>query len=318
MRPAGWRRPAGVPGRRGERRVRADLAAPGRFRPVGVAVFDAVGGPPLSLTRAVPPRVRRKGADVPAAGGGRVAVGGGRVAGGDYSSASLGRRVAVAARAAFVELLDVGVSVQSRLRGRRVRPAVVLVVAAGVAAAALILAGAVALAALARFPAGAFGAGLRPPVSASRCRSFSSGGTSTTGAVSICLSDTDPKNRSCTEVSSTRRGSRTGGARAGRPGERRVDHDAIRQIVSSGFTDDQHRQFTEWTHGPTAFERLRGLSGSAPLADLPAFVRSLGISPELMRSGTFQGTPVRRGDRYAGHFFVADKHDPAAAFTAED
>ncbi len=48
-------------------------------------------------------------------------------------------------------------SVQSRLRRRRVRAAVVLVAAAGVAAAVLILAGAVALAASAWFPAGAFG-----------------------------------------------------------------------------------------------------------------------------------------------------------------
>ena len=77
--------------------------------------------------------------------------------GGYYSSASPGRRVAVAARAAFVELMEVGVSVQSGLRRRRVRAAVVVVVAAGVAAVAFILVGAIALAAPARFPAGAFG-----------------------------------------------------------------------------------------------------------------------------------------------------------------
>ena len=72
---ADWRRPAGVPGHRGERRVRAGLAAPGRLRPAGVAVFGGAGGPPLSLTRAVLPRFSRKGAGAPAAGGGHVAGG---------------------------------------------------------------------------------------------------------------------------------------------------------------------------------------------------------------------------------------------------
>ena len=96
------------------------------------------------------------------------------------------------------------------------------------------------------------------------------------------------------------------------------DDFTIRQIVSCGLTEEQHRRFTEWADGPKTFERLRGLSGSAPLADLPAFVRSLGISPELMRSGTFQGTPMRHGERYAGHFFVSGKQDPAAPFTAGD
>ena len=75
MRSADSRRPAAVPGHRGERRVRAGLAAPGRLHPVGVAVFGGAGGPPLSLTRAVLPRFSRKGAGAPAAGGGHVAGG---------------------------------------------------------------------------------------------------------------------------------------------------------------------------------------------------------------------------------------------------
>ena len=88
------------------------------------------------------------------------------------------------------------------------------------------------------------------------------------------------------------------------------DDFTIRQIVSCGLRDDQHRRFTEWADGPETFERLRRLSGSAPLVELPAFVCSLGISPDLMRSGTFQGAPMRHGERYAGHFFVAGKQDP--------
>ena len=39
------------------------------------------------------------------------------------------------------------------------------------------------------------------------------------------------------------------------------DDFTIREIVSCGLTDDQHRRFTEWADGPKTFERLRGLSG---------------------------------------------------------
>ena len=95
------------------------------------------------------------------------------------------------------------------------------------------------------------------------------------------------------------------------------DDGAIREVFSSGFTDAEHRQLTGWADGPKLFERLRDLPGPVRLEDLPAFVRSLGFSPELMRSDTFQGAPMRRGDRYAGHFFVAGKRG-APAFTPED
>ena len=89
------------------------------------------------------------------------------------------------------------------------------------------------------------------------------------------------------------------------------------EVVSSGFTDEEHRQLTGWTDGPKLFERLRDLPGPIRLSDLPEFVRALGFSPELMRSNTFQGMPMRHGENYIGHFFLAEKHGEAE-FTAGD
>ena len=86
---------------------------------------------------------------------------------------------------------------------------------------------------------------------------------------------------------------------------------------SSGFTEEEHRQLTGWTDGPKLFERLRDLPGPIRLSDLPDFVRALGFSPELMRSNTFQGMPMRQGENYIGHFFLAEKRG-AAEFTAGD
>ena len=91
----------------------------------------------------------------------------------------------------------------------------------------------------------------------------------------------------------------------------------VRDFVSSGFTEAEHRQFLEWPDGPKLFAHLRDLPGPVRLTDLPALVRSLGFSPDLMRSKTFQGTPMRHRGETVGHFFLAEK-EGAPAFTDED
>ena len=91
----------------------------------------------------------------------------------------------------------------------------------------------------------------------------------------------------------------------------------IQEVVSSGFTPEEHRQLTEWPDGPRLFAHFRNLPGPIRLTNLPAFVRSLGFSPDLMRSKTFQGTPMRHRGEHVGHFFLAGK-EGAAEFTAED
>ena len=91
----------------------------------------------------------------------------------------------------------------------------------------------------------------------------------------------------------------------------------VRDFVSSGFTEEEHRQFADWIDGPRLFAHLRDLPGPVRINDLPALVSSLGLSPDLMHAKTFQGTPMRRGDETVGHFFLAGK-EGAPAFTDED
>ena len=91
----------------------------------------------------------------------------------------------------------------------------------------------------------------------------------------------------------------------------------VQEFVSSGFTEAEHRQFVEWSDGPRLFAHLRDLPGPIRLADLPAFVRSLGFSADLMRSKTFQGTPMRQRGKHVGNFFLAEK-EGAPEFTEED
>ena len=92
---------------------------------------------------------------------------------------------------------------------------------------------------------------------------------------------------------------------------------SVREFVSSGLTAEEHRQLTEWPDGPRLFEHFRDLPGPIRLANLPAFVRSLGFAPDLMRSKTFQGAPMRHRGKHIGHFFLAEKMG-APEFTAED
>ena len=91
----------------------------------------------------------------------------------------------------------------------------------------------------------------------------------------------------------------------------------VREFVTSGFTPDEQRQFVEWPDGPKLFAHFRDLPGPIRLTDLPAFVDSLGFSPDLMRSKTFQGTPMRHRGVHVGNFFLAEK-EGATAFTDED
>ena len=88
-------------------------------------------------------------------------------------------------------------------------------------------------------------------------------------------------------------------------------------FVSSGFTPAEHRQLADWPDGPRLFEHLRDLPGALRLGDLPGYVRELGFSSDLMRSKTFQGTPMRHRGVAVGHFFLAEK-EGGREFTGED
>ncbi len=91
----------------------------------------------------------------------------------------------------------------------------------------------------------------------------------------------------------------------------------VREFVTSGFTAEEQQQFADWPDGPKLFVHFRDLSGPIRLTDLPALVRSLGFSPALIRSKTFQGTPMRHRGHHVGNFFLAEK-EGAIEFTDED
>ena len=81
----------------------------------------------------------------------------------------------------------------------------------------------------------------------------------------------------------------------------------VQDFVTSGFTAAERRQFEEWEEGPRLFEHFRNLEGVLRLDDLPAYVRSLGFSADLVPSNNFQGTPMRHRGVHVGNFFLAEK-----------
>ena len=88
-------------------------------------------------------------------------------------------------------------------------------------------------------------------------------------------------------------------------------------FVTSGLTEDEHRRLEEWPEGPQLFERFRDLSGPLRLADVPAYVRSLGFSSDRLPSRTFLGMPMHHRDVHVGNFYLVEK-DGGAEFSTPD
>ena len=97
-----------------------------------------------------------------------------------------------------------------------------------------------------------------------------------------------------------------------------IDEDKqVQNFVSSGFTPDEHRQLADWRDGRQLFEHLRDLPETMRLRDLPAYVRSLGLSADLIPAKTMQGTPMRHRGEHVGNFFLGHK-EGGQEFTSED
>ena len=91
----------------------------------------------------------------------------------------------------------------------------------------------------------------------------------------------------------------------------------IEEFVTSGFSLEEKAQMASWSDGPRLFEHFRDLQAPLRLADLPSYVQALGFSADLMRSNTFQGTPIRHRGAHVGNFFLAEKDGPLE-FTSAD
>jgi len=97
-----------------------------------------------------------------------------------------------------------------------------------------------------------------------------------------------------------------------------VDEDGQpRDFVTSGLTDEEHRRLKDWPDGPTVFEHFRDLPGALRLADMPAYVRSLGFDTDRLPYGTFQCMPMRHRGQHVGNFYLVEKVG-GEEFTDED
>ncbi|MDE0173678.1 MAG: response regulator [Defluviicoccus sp.] len=88
-------------------------------------------------------------------------------------------------------------------------------------------------------------------------------------------------------------------------------------FITSGFTEEEHARYEAWQEGRVLFEHFRDLEAPLRVADLPAYVRALGFSTELIPAKPFQGTPMRHRGEHVGIFFLGGK-EGADGFTAED
>ncbi len=87
-----------------------------------------------------------------------------------------------------------------------------------------------------------------------------------------------------------------------------LDEDGrVLDFHSCGLTRSEHRRMASWTDGPKLFEHLRNLDGPLAVRDMPAHVRALGFSAEVVPAKTFLGMPMRHGDRHVGNFYLAGK-----------
>ena len=95
------------------------------------------------------------------------------------------------------------------------------------------------------------------------------------------------------------------------------DTGAPQDFVTSGFTEEAHRRLEQWPDGPRLFEHFRDLPGPLRLADLPAYVRSLGFASDRLPSKTFQGTLMRHRGVHVGNFYLVEK-EGGEEFTDEN
>ncbi|MDE0629846.1 MAG: response regulator [Bryobacterales bacterium] len=89
------------------------------------------------------------------------------------------------------------------------------------------------------------------------------------------------------------------------------------RFVSSGLTPDEHQRLAEWGDGPRLLEHLGELPRPLRVADLPGYVRSLGLRAPLLPCRTLQGTPIRHRGVHVGSLFLTEK-EGGQEFTSGD
>ena len=95
------------------------------------------------------------------------------------------------------------------------------------------------------------------------------------------------------------------------------DSGRLQNFITAGFTPDERRQMLDFPDALQLLEHLRDLPGALRVPDLRGYVRSLGLSCEVVPSTTFLGTPLRHGGVVVGHFFLGGK-EGGGEFTSDD
>ena len=95
------------------------------------------------------------------------------------------------------------------------------------------------------------------------------------------------------------------------------DARALEHTVISGFTPEETRQIEEWTDNLRVFEALRDVPSPLRVADMPAFIASLGFNTEGVIINTFLGAPMHHRGVQVGNFFLGEKQT-GPEFTGED
>ncbi|MDE2945434.1 MAG: GAF domain-containing protein [Gemmatimonadota bacterium] len=97
-----------------------------------------------------------------------------------------------------------------------------------------------------------------------------------------------------------------------------VDHTGgVAEFVASGFTPDEDREIAAWPDSPRLFEHFRDLAAPLRLADLQAYVRSLGLSSDLIWPTAMLVAPMKYRGVDVGSFFLAEK-EGGEEFTSAD
>ena len=97
-----------------------------------------------------------------------------------------------------------------------------------------------------------------------------------------------------------------------------VDHTGgVAEFVASGFTPDEDREIAAWPDSPRLFTHFRNLAAPLRLADLQAYVRSLGLSSDLIWSSAMLIAPMKYRGVDVGSFFLAEK-EGGQEFTGAD
>ena len=91
----------------------------------------------------------------------------------------------------------------------------------------------------------------------------------------------------------------------------------LEDYVMSGLSPEEERQLSEWPEHMQVFEHLRGLEDPLRVADMPAYLRALGIPAEPVFIRSFQGASMRHRGVQVGSFFLGEK-EGGREFNDED